>query len=139
MQQFITIFVLCGESGRRIFDESKSRLSDEGFDWDHDQMTQSGQLAYWVRLLDVWSMGDAFDRFLQPKNDLQTVNSGSHQLVCCRRELVRIEGKARNEEESRLKEVLQQAKEAYSETTDESYIFQLRSVFDVSDGFNPDD
>ena len=138
MQQLITIFVLCGESGRKLFEESDSRLSEEGFDWNRDQMIQYGQLAYWSRLLDMWSMGDSFDRFLHPEGGLRMINSGSHQLVCCRREDVRIKGKARNEEEIRLKQVLKQAKEAYQGTTDESYLFQPRSVFDVSEGFSPE-
>jgi hypothetical protein len=138
MQQFITIFVLCGESGRLLFEESDSRLSEKGFDWNRDQMIQNGQLAYWARLLDVWSMGDSFDRFLQPEGGLRMINSGSHQLVCCRREKVRIKGKPRNEEEKRFKQVLKQAKEAYQGATNESYIFQLRSVFAASEGFNPE-
>lgn len=137
MQQFVTIFVLCGEPGRQLFEESVSRLSEKGFDWNRDQMIQNGQLAYWARLLDVWSMGDSFDRFLQPEGELRRINAGSHQLVCCRRENVRIEGEARNEEEERLLQVLRQARKAYQSATNESYLFQLRSFLDTSHGFNP--
>ena len=137
MQQFVTIFVLCGVEGRQIFDESESRLTPRGFDWDRDRMIQSGQLAYWCSLLDVWSMGDSFDRFLGPESEVRAFCEGSHQLVCCRRESVIIKGVGRNEEEERLQQVLQQAKYAYQSASDESYLFQIRSCFDASTGFNP--
>lgn len=137
MQQFVTILVLCGESGRQLFDEAEPRLTTNGFDWDRQQMIQGCQLAYWCSFLDVWSMGDSFDRFLGPENELRTASAGSHQLVCCRRENIRVEGKARNQEEERLKQILLQARDAYRSSTDESYLFQIRSVFDASSGFNP--
>ena len=137
MQQFVTIFVLCGEQGRQLFGESESRLTANGFDWDRDRAIQSGQVAYWCTLLDVWSMGDSFDRFLGPENEVRTFRAGSHQLVCCRREKVSIEGECRNEEEERLKQVLQQARDAYRSASEESYLFQIRSCFDASTGFNP--
>lgn len=137
MQQFITIFVLCCESGRKLFDESDSRLTEGGFNWDRSQMIQSSQLAYWSSFLDVWSTGDSFERFLKPSRELRQVKVGSHQLLCCRRENIRIRGEARNGEEERLKQILKQARKAYKISTDESYLFQLRSVFDVSCGFNP--
>ena len=138
MQQFITIFVLCGESGRTLFDESDTRLTGDGFDWNRDQMIQSGQLAYWSSFLDAWSMGDSFDRFLKPSRELRQVMAESHQLLCCRRENIRIRGEARSEEEERLKQDLRQARKAYKKATNESYLFQLRSVFDASCGFNPE-
>jgi hypothetical protein len=137
MQQLVTIFVLSGDEGRQLFDESESRLTTSGFDWDRDRMIQNGQLAYWCSILDVWSMGDSFDRFLAPESEVRAFCAGSHQLVCCRRESVAIKGVARNEEEERLKQVLQQAKDAYQSASDESYLFQIRSCFDASTGYNP--
>ncbi len=101
-------------------------------------MIQCGQLAFWSCILDAWSMGDSFDRFLRPSRELRKVVTGSHQVICCRRENIRIRGDARNEEEERLKQVLSQAKQAYKKSTKESYLFQIRSVFDVSTGFNPE-
>jgi hypothetical protein len=138
MQQFVTIFVLCGESGRQLFEESDSRLTKVGLDWDRDKSLANGQLAYWINFLDAWSMGDSFDRFLSPANELKRVNAGSHQLVCCRRENVRIKSEPRSEEEARLRQILTQAQEAYQGATSESYLFQVRSVFTASDGFNPE-
>jgi hypothetical protein len=138
MQQFVTIFVLCGESGRKLFEESDSRLTKVGLDWDRDKSLANGQLAYWINFLDAWSMGDSFDRFLSPENELKRVDAGSHQLVCCRRENVRIKSEPRNEEEARLRQILTQAREAYQGATSESYLFQIRSVFSASDGFNPE-
>jgi len=137
MQQFVTIFVICGEAGRHLYDEAESRLTTNGFDWDRQQTIQGSQLAYWCSFLDAWSMGDSFDRFLGPENELRVASAGSHQLVCCRRENVRILGKARNQEEERLQQILLPAREAYLSATDESYLFQIRSVFDASSGFNP--
>ena len=137
MQQLVTIFVLCGTGGRQLFDESEARLTANGFDWDRDRMIQNGQLAYWCTLLDVWSMRDSFDRFLGPGNEVRTFRAGSQQLVCCRRENVRIEGESRNQEEERLKQVLQQARDAYRSASEESYLFQIRSCYDASPGFNP--
>ncbi len=133
----MTIFVICGEAGRQLYDEAESRLTTDGFDWDRQQMIQGSQLAYWSSFLDAWSMGDSFDRFLGPENELRVACAGSHQMVCCRRENVRISGKARNQEEERLQQILLQAREAYLSATDESYLFQIRSVFDASSGFNP--
>jgi virulence-associated protein VapD len=138
MQQIVTIFVICGESGRQLFDDSQSTLTDAGFDWDRDLMIKNGQLAYWASLLDVWSMGDTFERFIKPAKNVRTVRVESRELVCCRREKIRIAGKPRNEEERRLKEILIQAKEAYEDATSESYLFQIRSVLHTSDGFNPE-
>jgi hypothetical protein len=137
MQQFVTIFVLCGAAGRELFDESESRLSANGFEWERDRMIQNGQLAYWCTFLDVWSMGDSFDRFLGPENEVRKFRAGSQQLACCRRENVRIEGESRTQEEERLKQVLQQARDAYRSASEESYLFQIRSCFDASTGFNP--
>lgn len=83
-------------------------------------------------------MGDSFERFLQPDDALVFASSGIHQLICARRELLKISRKARNEEEVRLKEILTQANRAYRKATDESYLFLVRSVFAASDGFVPD-
>jgi hypothetical protein len=110
---------------------------DCGFDWNRQQMIQDGRLAYWCSFLDLWSMGDSFGRFLGPENELRTASAGPHQLVCCRRENVRIAGEARNQEEERLKQILLQARDAYPSSTEESYLFQIRSAFDASSGFNP--
>jgi hypothetical protein len=137
MQQFVTIFVVCGESGRQLFDESNLRLSANGFDWDRANTLKTDQLAFYCSFLDIWSMGDSFEKFFKPEGELKVIRSGSHQLVCSRREDIRIEGHAGNEEEKRLKQILEQAKEAYEDATSESYLFQLRSVFDASVGFNP--
>ena len=138
MQQFVTIFVLVGESGRVLYDDSEARLSRRGLDWDRGEAIRNGQLAFWINFLDLWSMGDSFDRFLCPSSELKKADAGPHQLICGRRENIKVGNKPRNEEEVRLFAFLSQAIEAYRKATCESYLFQLRSVFDVSDGFNPD-
>lgn len=136
MEQFVTIFVICGRAGRDLFDQAETWLTSKGMNWDRDAMIAAGQLAYWSQHLDLWSMGDSFDKFIHSP-DKRAFSSGSHRLICCRREGSEVRGKATNEEEQRLKGNLLQALRAYAEASTESYLFQLRSVFDASKGFNP--
>lgn len=83
-------------------------------------------------------MGDSFDRFLSSQVGLVRAAVGSHQLYAIRRDCLTFSETARNEEEGRLLSVLQQAKNAYSEVTADSYFFLIRTVFDASNGFNPE-
>ena len=138
MQQTITIFVACGREGEALFDEADSRLTKHGFEWDRDYLIKDGQIAFWSVHLDLWSMGDTFDRFLSSQFGLVRSAVGSHQLYAIRRDGLTISETARNEEEGRLLSVLQHAKNAYIEATAESYLFLIRTVFDASDGFNPE-
>ena len=136
MEQFVTVFVLCGRAGRELFEQVQSKLTCDGLQWDRDAMISVGQVAYWNHHLDLWSMGDSFDRFIK-SHDTLSVSSGAHQLICCGRESCEIEGEARTEEEARLKEILTQAIQAYGGAMNELYLFQIRSVFTASKGFNP--
>ena len=136
MEQFVTIFVICGRAGRDLFEQAETRLTSEGMNWDRDAMIAAGQLAYWSQQLDLWSMGDSFGKFIRSP-EKRAFSSGSHQLICCRREGSEVQGQAANEEEKRLKEILLQAFRAYHEASTESYLFLVRSVIDTSKGFNP--
>jgi len=137
MQQFVTIFVICGSEGKKLFDEANSLLSANGFKWDRESLIQGGHLAFWSSHLDLWSMGDTFDRFLATQEGVVRSAFSSHQLYAMRRDRSAFSMTARNEEEERFLSQLNHAKNAYKQVAIESYLFVIRTVFDGTKGFNP--
>jgi len=138
MQQTVTLIVVCGSSGRKLFASAQKLLTASGFRFDPEPLRQKSHLAFYMTYLDVWSMGNTFERFLYPKKEVRKYESGVSSLWAIRREKLSLRNTARNEEERRLKECLSQARSAYRQATDESYLFMYRSVICCSDGFNPE-
>lgn len=137
MQQFVTLLVVCEDSGRHVFETLEQRIRTEGFHVDLDPLLTKSHLAFHLRYLDVWSMGDSFERFLYPKKELVHHAVGATELWALRREKLAVRGTPENEEEKRLKEYLLQARQVCRRATDESYFIMVRTIFDVSTGFNP--
>ena len=82
--------------------------------------------------LDLWSMGDSFDRCLRPKSQLRYFEAGSSQLYAIPRDLLRLRASPRNEEERLFRAVLQSAKSIYRPDASGAFLFVLRQVFGVS-------
>jgi len=137
MQQTVTLIVVCNAPGRELFRTAKRRLFPTGFTFDPVPLLKGSQLAFYLTYIDVWSMGDSFEKFLYPKSEVKYHENGRTMLWAVRREKLRLRSKPRSVEQATLFSLLQHAKNTYRRATDESYLFMVRSVFAGSIGFNP--
>ena len=83
--------------------------------------------------LDLWSMGDSFDRFLRPRKHVRFFEHESCQLHAIARDRLRLRAVARDDEERLLRDVLDHAKRMYQGGSG-CYLFLLRRVRGTSSG-----
>ena len=128
MQQRVSLIVACNSSGKNLATTIRDRITPSGFDFDPVPLMNQSHLAFYHTYIDLWSMGDTFDRFLYPKTSLTMVEAHSTQVWTILRAEMRIRNKPRNAEEEILRSLLVCAKDIYKTPTDDFYFFLVRSI-----------
>ena len=132
MKQRIVITVVSVAAAEHLLDNADKMLAVGSVHGYFDSLTASDNVLFYSDHLDLWSMGDSFDRFLRPKSRLRYFDYGSSQLYAIRRDLLRFRVSPRNDEERLFRTLLQSAKSIYRQAGSEPVLFVLRQVFDVS-------
>jgi hypothetical protein len=137
MKQRIFITVIPGASAEHLLDRAAKMLAEGSvIDYFHSLIASDGVLFYSDHL-DLWSMGDSFDRFLRPKSQLRYFDARSSQLYAIRRRLLQLRASPRNDEERLFRAILQSAKSIYRRAAPEPFLFVLRQVFGASGDIGP--
>jgi hypothetical protein len=132
MKQRIFITVIPGAPGEHLLDCAQEMLA-EGSVVDYIQsLIDSDSVLFYSDHLDLWSMGDSFDRFLRPKSRLRYFVAGSSELYAIRRDILQLRAAPRDDEERMLRALLYSAKSIYKSATLDTLMFVLRQVFKAS-------
>lgn len=132
MKQRIFISVIPGAPALHLLDCAQTMLA-EGSVTDYLQsLIASDGLLFYSEHLDLWSMGDSFNRFLRPKSRLLYFDGGGSQLYAIRRDLLQLRAAPRDDEERLLRGLLQSAKSISRRAEAEAYLFVLRQIFGLS-------
>jgi hypothetical protein len=132
MKQHIVIAVVSDAPAKHLFDRAHEMLAGGLVDAYFKSLTCSDDILFYSQHLDLWSMGDSFERLLRPKSRLQYFDGGSSQLYAIRRDVLQLRASPRDEEERLLRTLLLSAKSFQRRTAREAFLFVLRSVFDAS-------
>ncbi len=133
MKQRILISVLPKDESLSLLNAAPQLLESSSVENHIRSLIERNQVVFFSEHLDLWSMGDSFDRFLRPKKHLRSLAAESSQLYAIPRENLRFHPPARNDEEQLLRDLLGHAKRAYRRTAPGAYLFVLRTVSDASD------
>ena len=100
-------------------------------------LIDSGGIRFYSDHLDLWSMGDSFERFIRPKSRVRFFAHGSFQLYAIRCDLLRTPPASRDDEEYLLRTLLRGAR-AFSKHSDSApFLFVLRQVFNLFQETSP--
>jgi hypothetical protein len=132
VKQRILIIVLEKDPGEDLIRSAAELLQNGSIDEYLQSFITTDQAIFFSEHLDVWSMGDSFDRFLRPKKHVRTISAGSRELYAIPRERLRLGLSARNEEEDLLRDLLGHAKRLYRRVAPDAHLFLLRSVTGAS-------
>ena len=116
MTQRIFITVIPSAAGECLLANAQKLLA-EGLvvAYVHSLIDSQG-VHFYSDHLDLWSMGDSFDRFLRPRSRVQYFDGGSSQLYAIRCDLLRTPAAPRDEEERLLRTLICGAKAFYRRT-----------------------
>jgi hypothetical protein len=132
VKQRVLISVLRSNAGKSLLNAAP-RLLESGSVGNHIcSLIERGHLVFYSEHLDLWSMGDSFERFLRPKKHLRSFSAHSSILYAIPREYLRLSAPVRDEDEQLLRDLLGHAKRANQRTVPGAYLFVLRTVFGAS-------
>jgi hypothetical protein len=132
VKQRILISVLPIDASKSLLDAARQRLESGSLGEHIRSLIERNQVIFYCEHLDLWSMGDTFERFLRPKKHLLSFSAHSSILYAIPRERLRLSAPARDAEEQLLRDLLGRAKRAYQRTVPGSFLFVLRTVFGAS-------
>lgn len=129
MTQRIFITVISGAPAEQLLANAQKMLAEKSVVAYVHSLIDSQGIHFYSDHLDLWSMGDSFDRFLRPRSRVQYFDGRSSQLYAIRCDLLRSPAAPRNEEERLLRTLICGAKAFYRHTEAASFLFVLRQVF----------
>lgn len=132
MKQHIFISVIPGAPALHLLDCAQTMLAENSVTNYFQSLIASNGVLFYSEHLDLWSMGDSFNRFLRPKKHLRYFDEGGSQLYGIRRDLLQLRAPARDDEERLLRGLLKSAKSIYKRADSEAYLFVLRQVVGTS-------
>jgi len=131
MTQRIFITVIPGAPGEHLLANAQKMLTERSVVPYVQSLIDSQGVRFYSDHLDLWSMGDSFDRFLRPKSRVQYFDGGSSQLYAIRCDLLRTPVAPRDEEEQLLRTLICGAKAFRKPSEATAFLFVLRQVFTV--------
>lgn len=132
MKQRILISVLPPQAGKSLLDAAPQYL-ESGIVGDYIRsLIERDQVVFYSEHLDLWSMGDSFERFLRPKKHLRFFSAHSSILYAIPRKCLSLGVTARDADEQLLRDLLRHARNAYRKVVPDAYLFVLRNVFGAS-------
>lgn len=129
VRQRILIAVLPKTASKALLDSAQRLLEVGSIVRFIDSLVERDAAIFYSQHLDLWSMGDSFERLLRPKSKLRRFDHGSFQLYAIPRESLRFRLPARDKEEELFRDVLRHAKSIYRRVSPDAYLFVLRRVF----------
>jgi hypothetical protein len=134
VKQRVSIAVVPSEAAHYLLKRAKKMLSEDSVTDYFDSLIVANAILFHSNHLDLWSMGDSFDRFLRPKSQVHFIDGGMSQLYAIPRDRIALRAAARNDDERLLQVLLQSAKSSYRDIPG-AFIFLLRQVFGLSGDF----
>ena len=129
MTQRIFITVIAGPPGEHLLANGQKMLAEGSVITYVHSLIDSQDVHFYSDHLDLWSMGDSFDRFLRPRTRVQYFDGGSSHLYAIRCDLLRTPPEPRDEEERLLRTLICGAKAFYRRAEPAALLFVLRQVF----------
>lgn len=133
MKQRVVITVLPADRAAELLSTVQQRLIDHSLLPRIESLMQTEEVLFFSDHLDLWSMGDTFDRLLRPKAKLHVFRHQSDVLYAIPRRSLVFRHKPRDFEEFLLCDLLRFAK-TNNWVTPDSWLFLLRRVLGTSPG-----
>jgi hypothetical protein len=130
--QRVMIAALSRDTGEQLLRNAERMLSDASFGAHIESLIDANRVLFYSEHLDVWSMGDSFERFLRPTSKVTLFAHGSEQLYALPRRLLTLRPRPRGCEERLLRDLLRLAKSQYAGVAPDAWIFVWRRAVHIS-------